>query len=412
MGNWCSCFATESKPQSPEPPPPPPAEPIPDPDLVPSSVVNLIDGDTSFLGSNVSGNSWFSMATNVTTLLSQASGAIAAFWGNNPPEDNEFSVAMGDENLPDGGTASDSKFRAFTFAQLKAATSNFRSDMELGRGGFGGVYKGWIKEKMPSQGTRKSPIAVKRLDANSKQGFRQWRTEVGFLARLSHPNIVKLLGYCKENENFVIVYEFMQKGSLNYHLFGRKSDRFLPWNVRVKIMIGMAEGLSYLHMMEKPIIYRDFKTSNVLLDESYNAKISDFGLAKWGPADGNSYVTGHVMGTMGYTAPEYIKTGNLYVKSDVYSFGVVLIEMLTGMRAIDINRPTHQRNLLEWVKPCLCNRRRLRNIMDGRLEGKYSPKEAKKIAELAARCVEPYPSRRPSMEQVADILKDIGAPYI
>ncbi|WCJ35007.1 Protein kinase superfamily protein [Euphorbia peplus] len=412
MGIWCSCLiAAKTKPQSPEPPPP--AEPIPDPDLVPSSVANLIDGDTSFLGTNFSGNSWFSMATNVTTLLSQVSGAIAAFWGNNVAEDNEFSVAMGDENLPDGGTSSDSKLKAFTFAEMKAATSNFRPDMELGRGGFGGVYKGWIKEKkVPEKGARKSPIAVKRLDANSKQGFRQWRTEVGFLARLSHPNIVKLLGYCKEDKHYLIVYEFMQKGSLNYHLFGRKSDRYLPWNVRVKIMIGMAKGLSYLHMMEKPIIYRDFKTSNVLLDESYNPKISDFGLAKWGPAAGNSHITAHVMGTMGYTAPEYISTGNLYVKSDVYSFGVVLIEMLTGMRSIDKTRQPGRRNLLEWVKPFICHRSRLRTIMDPRLEGKYSPKEAKQIAKLASKCVDMDRIRRPSMEQVSDTLQDIGVQYM
>ncbi|OAY58742.1 probable serine/threonine-protein kinase PIX13 [Manihot esculenta] len=391
--------------------PPPVTHPIPDSDPLPSSIGHLIDGDTSFLGSNVSGTSWFSMlTTNFSARLSQASGKIAAIWGNNATEENEFPAAMEDENLPDVGTSPDSQLRSFTFAQLKSATFNFRNDMVLGRGGFGSVYKGWIKETT-SQGVKKRPIAVKRLDANSKQGFRQWRTEVGFLGRLSHPNIVKLVGYCKENENFLIVYEFMQKGSLNYYLFANSSNRLLSWETRVNIMIGMARGLAYLHMMEKPIIYRDFKSSNVLLDQSYTAKISDFGLAKWGPTAGNSSVTGHVMGTVGYAAPEYVATGNLYVKSDVYSFGVVLIEMLTGLRAIDKKRPPWEQNLLEWVKPALVNKRRLRSIMDSRLEGKYSAKEAEQIAQLAVRCLNPGPTSRPSMKEVEETLQHVGERY-
>ncbi|EEF38936.1 serine/threonine-protein kinase cx32, putative [Ricinus communis] len=359
--------------------------------------------DTSFLGSNVSANSWFSMATNVTTLISQVSGAIAAFWGNNTNEDNEFTASIEDDNLPDGGAASDSKLRAFTFPQLKASTSNFRRDMVLGKGGFGSVYKGWIKENVPSLGIRKRAIAVKKLDANSKQGFRQWRTEVGFLARLSHPNIVKLLGYCKENENFLIVYEFMQKGSLNYHLFGRSSDRLLPWEARLKIMTGMAQGLSYLHMMEKPIIFRDFKSSNVLLDEIL-------------ATSGDSHVTGHVVGTVGYTAPEYIAAGWLYVKSDVYSFGVVIVEMLTGRKAIDKNRPSSKRCLVEWVKPYLKQKAKLRKVIDSRLEGKFSPKEAIEIALIAIalvadKCLNSNHKCRPSMIEVAERLKKIEARY-
>ncbi|KDP31582.1 hypothetical protein JCGZ_14807 [Jatropha curcas] len=391
---------------------PTPAEPIPEPDLLPSSVAHLIDSDDSFLGSNVSRTSWMSMATtNVTTLLSQVSGVIAAIWADNVAEDNEFSAAIEDDNIPDGGTASDTKLKAFTFAQLQAATFNFRTDMVLGKGGFGSVYKGYIKENVPSQGTRKRAIAVKRLDANSKQGFRQWRTEVGFLGRLSHPNIVKLLGYCKENEKFLIVYELMQKGSLNYHLFGKSSNHLLPWEKRVKIMIGMAQGLCYLHTMEKPIIFRDFKSSNVLLDQSCAAKISDFGLAKWGSAD-NSCVTGHVMGTAGYTAPEYKATGRLYVKSDVYSFGVVLVEMLTGLRVIDRQRPPGKQQLLTWASPRLIHKRKLMEIMDSRLEGRYSVKEALQIARLALKCTENGPKLRPSMKEVAEILQQIGNRYV
>ncbi|KAJ6958814.1 serine/threonine-protein kinase PIX13 isoform X3 [Populus alba x Populus x berolinensis] len=271
--------------------------------------------------------------------------------------------------------------------------------MLLGKGGFGSVYKGLLKEKLVFKGyTRKRRIAVKKLDSDSKQGLRQWQTEVGFLARVSHPNIVKLLGYCQEieNEELLIVYQFMEKGSLNYHLFGSKNtlcsiksatDRLLPWETRLKIITGMARALSYLHTMERPIIFRDFKTSNILLDETYTPKLSDFGLAKWGPNDGSSHVTGNVMGTYGYVGPEYKNGGKLYVKSDVYSYGVVLMEMLTGLRAIDKNRAPGQRDLREWALPFLSDRTRLRHIMDPRLQGKYGTKQASEIAVLAVRCV-------------------------
>ncbi|KAJ8771689.1 hypothetical protein K2173_026866 [Erythroxylum novogranatense] len=411
MGNCCSCFAPKSTsvtatvatvvsvtaPTS-----------IPSPDAGPTSVGHLSDGDTSFLRTNASGNSWFSMATtNFTTRISQASGAIAAIWANGGPVDveNEFPAGLDDE---EGATAMDAvTVKAFTFAQLKTATSNFRNDLVLGRGGFGRVYKGWLNENDHS--TRKRAIAVKKLDSTSKQGIRQWRTEVGFLRRLNHPNIVKLVGYYRGNAELMIVYEFMQEGSLNYHLFGRGSGRLLPWGKRVKIATEMARGLSYLHTMDTPIIYRDFKSSNVLLDKYYRPKISDFGLAKWGPRAGNPCVTGHVMGTIGYAAPEYVSTGNLYVKSDVYSFGVVLVEMLTGLRAIDKKRPTWQRNLITWTKPVLSDKRRLRQIMDPRLDGKYSLREAFQMAILALKCLHEKPQFRPSMKEVAETLQDIGA---
>lgn len=351
-------------------------------------------GDISFLVSNVSGNSWFSIATtNFTTWISQAKDAIR---GKNVPEDIEIPA------LP-------SKLKVFTLEQLKEATFHFRNDMVLGKGGFGSVYKGSLKEKVPFKKSRKLRIAVKKLGSNSKQGLRQWQTEVGFLAKLSHPNIVKLLGYCQEEENreLLIVYEFMEKGSLNYHLFGKRSDQQLPWETRLMIATEMAQALSYLHSMDRPIIFRDFKTSNILLDESYTPKLSDFGLAKWGPNDGTSYVTGNVMGTNGYVGPEYKTGGKLYVKSDVYSFGVVLLELLTGLRAIDKKRPPKQQDLQEWALPFLTDRKKLRQIMDPRLQGKYGSKQALKIAMLAVRCLYSDPMIRPSMKEVAETLERV-----
>lgn len=155
------------------------------------------------------------------------------------------------------------------------------------------------------------------------------------------------------------------------------------------------------------MIYRDFKASNILLDGSYNAKISDFGLAKLGPSASQSHVTTRVMGTQGYAAPEYVATGHLYVKSDVYGFGVVLVEMLTGLRAIDENRPSGQHNLVDWIKPHLADRRKLKDKMDSRLAGRYPSRAAVQIAQLALSCLGSEPKMRPSMKEVVARLEEI-----
>ncbi|EHA8590643.1 putative serine/threonine-protein kinase PIX13 [Cocos nucifera] len=235
-------------------------------------------------------------------------------------------------------------------------------------------------------------------------------SEVNFLGRLSHPNLVKLLGYCWEDTELLLVYEFMAKGSLENHLF-RRGAAFEPlsWSLRLKIAIGAARGLAFLHTSEKQVIYRDFKASNILLDSNYNAKLSDFGLAKHGPTGGDSHVTTRVMGTYGYAAPEYVATGHLYVKSDVYGFGVVLLEMLSGQRALDTNRPSGQHNLVDWARPYLADRRKLSRLMDQRLEGQYPSKGALQAAQLTLRCLAGDPKSRPSMKEVVETLEQIEA---
>ncbi|XP_052173938.1 serine/threonine-protein kinase PBL34-like isoform X1 [Diospyros lotus] len=301
-----------------------------------------------------------------------------------------------------------SRLRKFSFNDLKFATRNFRPESLLGEGGFGCVFKGWIEENgtAPVKPGTGLTVAVKTLNHDGLQGHKEWLAEVSFLGDLIHPNLVKLIGYCIEDDQRLLVYEFMPRGSLENHLFRRSLP--LPWSIRMKIALGAAKGLTFLHEeAERPVIYRDFKTSNILLDADYNAKLSDFGLAKDGPEGDKTHVSTRVMGTYGYAAPEYVMTGHLTSRSDVYSFGVVLLEMLTGRRSMDKNRPIGEHNLVEWARPHLVERRRFYRLIDPRLEGHFSIKGAQKAAQLAARCLSRDPKARPLMSEVVEALKPL-----
>ncbi|CAN6712153.1 unnamed protein product [Malus baccata var. baccata] len=294
----------------------------------------------------------------------------------------------------------------FQLSELRAVTHNFSVNFLLGEGGFGTVHKGYVDENL-RQGLKAQAVAVKLLDIEGLQGHREWLAEVIFLGQLRHQNLVKLIGYCCENEERLLVYEFMPRGSLENHLFKRLSVS-LPWATRLKIAIGAAKGLAFLHGAETPVIYRDFKTSNVLLDSDFTAKLSDFGLAKMGPEGSETHVTTRVMGTYGYAAPEYVSTGQLTTKCDIYSFGVVLLELLTGKRAMDKSRPKSEQNLIDWAKPYLTSSsRRLRYIMDPRLAGQYSVKGAKEIAHLALQCISMNPKDRPKMPTIIETLESL-----
>ncbi|XP_004238436.2 probable serine/threonine-protein kinase PIX13 isoform X1 [Solanum lycopersicum] len=309
--------------------------------------------------------------------------------------------------VPASGKIITPNLKMFTLAELKSATRNFRPDTVLGEGGFGTVFKGWVDDKTfaPSRVGVGMPVAVKKSNADSEQGLKEWQAEVKFLGKLSHPNLVKLIGYCWEDKTFLLVYEHMQKGSLESHLFRTEGAEALSWGTRLKIAIGAAKGLDFLHTIEKQVIYRDFKTANILLDSDYNAKLSDFGLAKMGPVNGDSHVTTKIVGTYGYAAPEYMATGHVYVKSDVYGFGVVLLEILSGRRVLDLNRPNGEHNLVDWAKPMLPDKKKLRKLMDPRLEAQYPSKAAFQIAEIILKCLEPDPKNRPSMEEILECLE-------
>ncbi|KAK4745887.1 hypothetical protein SAY87_012199 [Trapa incisa] len=305
---------------------------------------------------------------------------------------------------------------AFTLYELETITKSFRSDYILGEGGFGTVYKGYIDENV-RVGLKCLPVAVKVLNKEGLQGHREWLTEVNFLGQLRHPNLVKLIGYCCEDDHRLLVYEFMFRGSLENHLF-RKASSSLSWSTRMMIAFGAAKGLAFLHNAERPVIYRDFKTSNILLDshgfgklpawlQDYTAKLSDFGLAKAGPQGDETHVSTRVMGTYGYAAPEYVMTGHLTARSDVYSFGVVLLELLTGRKSVDKTRPNKEQNLVDWARSKLNDKRKLFQIIDPRLENQYPVRAAQKACSLAYYCLSHNPKARPLMSDVVETLEPL-----
>ncbi|KAL6624870.1 hypothetical protein ACP70R_032191 [Stipagrostis hirtigluma subsp. patula] len=281
--------------------------------------------------------------------------------------------------------------KAFTFRELATATKNFRSDCLLGEGGFGRVYKGQLENGQL--------VAVKQLDLNGFQGNREFLVEVMMLSLLSHPNLVSLVGYCADGDQRLLVYEYMALGSLADHLLDSTPDQVpLSWNIRMKIAHGTAKGLEYLHeKANPPVIYRDLKSPNILIDEEYNPKLSDFGLAKLGPVEGKTHISTRVMGTYGYCAPEYIRTGQLTVKTDVYSFGVFLLELITGRRAVDTARPASDQILVNWAKPMLRDRKRYHELVDPLLRGEYPERDLSQAVGVAAMCLQEEASVRPYM---------------
>uniref|UniRef100_A0A7C9EER4 Protein kinase domain-containing protein n=1 Tax=Opuntia streptacantha TaxID=393608 RepID=A0A7C9EER4_OPUST len=299
--------------------------------------------------------------------------------------------------------------RVFSFSELRIATNDFNRLLKIGEGGFGSVYKGGITP-VDGEGEPIS-VAIKKLNKDGFQGHKQWLAEVQFLGVVEHPNLVKLIGYCavdgERGIQRLLVYEYMPNKSLEDHLFNRAYPA-LPWEKRMQIILGAAQGLAYLHEeLEVQVIFRDFKTSNVLLDENFQAKLSDFGLAREGPAPGRTHVSTAVVGTHGYAAPDYIETGHLTAKSDVWSFGVVLYEMLTGRKSMERNRPKEEQTLLDWVKHFPVDSKRFSSIIDPRLENQYSLSAAREIAKLADSCLGKSQKDRPKMSQVVERLKQI-----
>lgn len=301
---------------------------------------------------------------------------------------------------PVTNSSSQTESQVFTFKQLQAATSNFNSNNVIGNGGFGSVYKGVLQDG--------SKVAIKQLDQASKQGEQEFRVEVDVLSCLHSPYLLALIGYCADHDHRLLVYEFMPNGSLQEHLYSDgcpSNPPKLDWETRMRIALDAARGLEYLHeCIDPPVIHRDFKSSNILLDRNYHAKVSDFGLAKLGSDKVGGHVSTRVLGTQGYVAPEYALTGHLTTKSDVYSYGVVLLELLTGRVPVDMKRPPGQGVLVSWALPQLTDREKLVQIIDPVLEGQFSMKELIQVAAIAAMCVQPEADYRPLMADVVQSL--------
>lgn len=291
--------------------------------------------------------------------------------------------------------------RHLAYEELKEATANFAPSSVLGEGGFGRVFKGVL-----SDGTA---VAIKRLSTGGQQGDKEFLVEVEMLSRLHHRNLVKLVGYYSsvDSSQNLLCYELVPNGSLEAWLHGPLGANCpLEWDIRMKIALDAARGLAYLHEDSQPcVIHRDFKASNILLENNFHAKVADFGLAKQAPEGRANYLSTRVMGTFGYVAPEYAMTGHLLVKSDVYSYGVVLLELLTGRKPVDMSQPSGQENLVTWAKPILRDKDRLEELVDPRLEGKYPKEDFVRVCTIAAACVAPEANQRPTMGEVVQSLK-------
>ncbi|XP_058183039.1 proline-rich receptor-like protein kinase PERK9 isoform X2 [Rhododendron vialii] len=282
----------------------------------------------------------------------------------------------------------------FTYAELSEATNGFSVQNLLGEGGFGSVYKGYLADGRE--------VAVKQLKIGGGQGEREFKAEVETISRIHHRHLVSLVGYCISEDQRLLVYNYVSNNSLYFHLHG-KDRPVMNWTTRVKIAAGAARGIAYLHEDCHPrIMHRDIKSANILLDNNFEARVSDFGLAKLA-IDTNTHVTTRVMGTFGYMAPEYASSGKLTEKSDVFSFGVVLLELITGRKSVDTSQPLGDESLVEWARPLLSqalDTEEFEGLADPRLEKNYDDKDMFLMIEVAAACVRHSAVKRPRMGQV------------
>lgn len=285
--------------------------------------------------------------------------------------------------------------RQFSLDEIKAATNDFHESLIIGTGGFGNVYRGDIDNGAMT-------VAIKRLNQGSSQGAREFKTEIEMLSQLRHVNLVSLIGYCIHGREMILVYDYMVNGSLRDHLYDKVNNP-LPWKQRLDICIGAARGLHYLHAgAANIVIHRDIKTTNILLDENWVAKVSDFGLSKIGVND--SAVSTNVKGTWGYLDPEYARRNQLTEKSDVYSFGVVLLEVLSARKPLNKKVEEEQWNLVNWARKCIQNEN-IHVIIDPHLIGKIAPACFQKFMEIAENCVRDQAIERPSMHDVMERLE-------
>ncbi|KAJ4965896.1 hypothetical protein NE237_017745 [Protea cynaroides] len=293
--------------------------------------------------------------------------------------------------------------RWYALRELEIATLGFSDENVIGEGGYGIVYRGVLPDN--------SVVAVKNLLNNKGQAQKEFKVEVEAIGKVRHKNLVGLIGFCVEGAQRMLVYEYVSNGNLEQWLHGDVGPISpLTWDIRMKIAIGTAKGLAYLHEgLEPKVVHRDVKSSNILLDKQWNPKVSDFGLAKLLGSDA-SYVTTRVMGTFGYVAPEYACTGMLSEGSDVYSFGVLLMEIITGRSPVDYGRPAGEVNLIDWFKGMVTNRRG-EELVDPLIEVQPSPRALKRVLLICLRCIDLDANKRPKMGQVVHMLEADEFPF-
>ncbi|XP_057769858.1 receptor-like protein kinase FERONIA [Salvia miltiorrhiza] len=284
--------------------------------------------------------------------------------------------------------------RYFSFDDIKTATRNFDHNFVIGKGGFGNVYKGLIDHATTT-------VAIKRLNPSSSQGAREFLTEIEMLSKLRHLHLVSLIGYCDDDGEMILVYDYMAHGSLRDHIINNSENSPLTWKQRLQISMGAAKGLHYLHSGTKhAIIHRDVKSTNILLDHDWVAKISDFGLSKMGNSnDSFTHISTNVKGTFGYLDPKYLSTNQLTRKSDVYAYGVVLFELLSGRPAVDVRLDEEQHSLAGWARFCV-REGQVDRLIDTNLAGQISAACLNVFVGIAGRCIHIQPLERPTMADV------------
>ncbi|KAF8409959.1 hypothetical protein HHK36_002478 [Tetracentron sinense] len=291
----------------------------------------------------------------------------------------------------------------YALRELEIATGVFSEENVIGEGGYGIVYRGVLPDS--------SVVAVKNLLNNKGQAAKEFKVEVEAIGKVKHKNLVSLIGYCAEGAQRMLVYEYVHNGNLEQWLHGDVGPISpLTWDVRLKIAIGTAKGIAYLHEgLEPKVVHRDIKSSNILLDEKWNPKISDFGLAKLLGSEANC-VTTRIMGTFGYVAPEYACTGLLNEGSDVYSFGILLTEIISGRSPVDYARPAGEVKLVDWFKGMVASRRG-QEVVDPLIEVQPSPRALKRVMLVCLRCIDLDANKRPKMGQVVHMLEADEFPF-